>query len=175
MHKIFLLHRSITFTICIKPSCINHFSLFFSLFKSPLIFLGWSYIIFVLVSIGFAFSRSKALASPINDIIQQIQGYPEHNKKLLDIKTNNSDIASLIENYNRLIHRIENLHAINMRQEKEKMQVEYEALLSQINPHFLFNALDCLRGMALKYKARDLSLSIRSLSLMLQYLSLIHI
>ena len=48
--------------------------------------------------------------------------------------------------------RIENLHAINMRQEKEKMQVEYEALLSQINPHFLFNALDCLRGMALKYK-----------------------
>ena len=148
---------------------VNHFSLFFSLFKSPLIFLGWSYIIFVLVSIGFAFSRSKALASPINDIIQQIQGYPEHNKKLLDIKTNNSDIASLIENYNRLIHRIENLHAINMRQEKEKMQVEYEALLSQINPHFLFNALDCLRGMALKYKARDLSLSIRSLSLMLQY------
>ena len=89
------------------------------MFKSPLIFLGWSYIIFVLVSIGFAFSRSKALASPINDIIQQIQGYPEHNKKLLDIKTNNSDIASLIENYNRLIHRIENLHAINMRQEKK--------------------------------------------------------
>ena len=148
---------------------VNHLSLFFSLFKNSFLFLGISYVICVLVSIGFAFSRSKALASPINEIIEQIQGYSEHNKKLLEIKTNNTDIASLVENYNRLIRRIENLHEINISNEKEKMRVEYKALLSQINPHFLFNSLDCMRGMALKYKARDLSLTIRSLSLMLQY------
>ena len=148
---------------------VNHLSLFFSLFKDSFLFLGISYVICVLVSIGFAFSRSKALASPINEIIEQIQGYSEQNKKLLEIKTNNTDIASLVENYNRLIRRIENLHETNIRQEKEKMRVEYKALLSQINPHFLFNSLDCMRGVALKYKARDLSLTIRSLSLMLQY------
>lgn len=148
---------------------VNHLSLFFSLFKDSFLFLGISYVICVLVSIGFAFSRSKALASPINEIIEQIQGYSGNNKKLLEIKTNNTDIASLVENYNRLIRRIENLHEINIRNEKEKMRVEYKALLTQINPHFLFNSLDCMRGMALKYKARDLSLTIRSLSLMLQY------
>lgn len=85
---------------------VNHVSLFFSLFKNSFLFLGFSYVIFVLISIGFAFFRSKALASPINEIIEQIQSYSEHNKKLLEIKTNNTDIASLIENYNRLIRRI---------------------------------------------------------------------
>ncbi len=147
---------------------VDYFSLFITLFKDLFIVIGISGIIVTVLWVFLAYLRSKALASPINEIIEQINGYPEH-KELLDIRTDNVDVALLVENYNRLIHRIERLHEQNIRQEKEKLNVEYEALLSQINPHFLFNVLDGLRGMAVKYRAQDISLTVRSLSLMLQY------
>ena len=147
---------------------VDHFSLFITLFKDSFLIIGLSGIIVTAFWIYLAYFRSKALASPINEIIEQINEYPEH-KELLDIRTDNVDVALLVENYNRLIRRIEHLHEQNIRQEKEKLKVEYEALLAQINPHFLFNVLDGLRGMAVKYRAQDISLTVRSLSLMLQY------
>lgn len=147
---------------------VDYFSLFITLFKDLFIVIGISGIMVTVLWVFLAYFRSKALASPINEIIGQINGYPEH-KELLDIRTDNGDVALLVENYNRLIRRIERLHEQNIKQEKEKLKVEYEALLSQINPHFLFNVLDGLRGMAVKYRARDISLTVRSLSLMLQY------
>lgn len=147
---------------------VDHFSLFITLFKDSFIVIGASGVIVTALWVYLAYFRSKELASPIKEIIDRINAYPEH-KEPIDIRTNNVDVALLVENYNRLIHRIEHLHEQNIKQEKEKMKVEYEALLAQINPHFLFNVLDGLRGMAVKYRAQDISLTVRSLSLMLQY------
>lgn len=52
--------------------------------------------------------------------------------------------------------------------EKEKATVELQALMSQVNPHFLFNSLTVLYGLSLK-KSSDTSDAIMKLSDILRY------
>ncbi|MBQ6559358.1 MAG: sensor histidine kinase [Erysipelotrichaceae bacterium] len=53
--------------------------------------------------------------------------------------------------------------------ELEKRKEQLNALQSQINPHFLYNTLDTIRGMALERDCKDVSDVVASLSSMFKY------
>jgi len=68
------------------------------------------------------------------------------------------EIGSLMDNYNRMADRMNSLidTAYRCRLKEQKMDIarqnaELMALYSQINPHFLFNTLECVRSMARHY------------------------
>lgn len=72
------------------------------------------------------------------DPIQEIQGTDE--------------IANLMENYNRMLRRLQELIQIVYKDQLERQEMdlarqnaEIQALHSQINPHFLFNVLESIR------------------------------
>ena len=50
-----------------------------------------------------------------------------------------------------------------------KKQAEIKALQNQINPHFLYNTLDCIRGMAIEYGANNIEEMTKALSGMFRY------
>ena len=50
-----------------------------------------------------------------------------------------------------------------------KKQAEIKALQNQINPHFLYNTLDCIRGMAIEQGADNIEEMTRALSGMFRY------
>lgn len=50
-----------------------------------------------------------------------------------------------------------------------KKQAEIKALQNQINPHFLYNTLDCIRGMAIEQGAANIEEMTRALSGMFRY------
>ena len=50
-----------------------------------------------------------------------------------------------------------------------KKQAEIKALQNQINPHFLYNTLDCIRGMAIEQGADNIEEMMRALSGMFRY------
>lgn len=50
-----------------------------------------------------------------------------------------------------------------------KKQAEIKALQNQINPHFLYNTLDCIRGMAIEQGADNIEEMTRALSRMFRY------
>lgn len=50
-----------------------------------------------------------------------------------------------------------------------KKQAEVKALQNQINPHFLYNTLDCIRGMAIEQGADNIEEMTRALSGMFRY------
>lgn len=50
-----------------------------------------------------------------------------------------------------------------------KKQAEIKALQNQINPHFLYNTLDCIRGMAIEQGADNIEEMTRALSVMFRY------
>ena len=58
------------------------------------------------------------------------------------------EVELLAGNYNRMIRRIKELLAEIQDQEKTLRQTELNALVSQINPHFLYNTLDTIVWMA---------------------------
>jgi len=63
-------------------------------------------------------------------------------------KASNQEMSLLIEQFNSMSNGILELITKNEEAEKEKRQLEIEALQSQINPHFLFNTLNTVKWMA---------------------------
>ncbi len=70
----------------------------------------------------------------------------------MDISSSKDEIGDLVENYNLMVAQIDNMTGVVfkekiMRQEYElaKQRAELQALHSQINPHFIFNALESIR------------------------------
>ena len=79
-----------------------------------------------------------------------------------------SDLNMLFDNMKTLMLRESNAQLV-------KKQAELDALQSQINPHFLYNTLESIRGQAIEYGMKDIEIMTRSLSKLFRYLSLIHI
>jgi len=86
------------------------------------------------------------------------------------------ELQELANGINRTLDSVEDAY----RKEHEAQNKLYQAMLeqnvarlhayrSQINPHFLFNTLECMRSMARHYKAKPLEGLVRSLSLMFRY------
>lgn len=70
----------------------------------------------------------------------------------MDLSPSKDEIGELVENYNLMVAQIDNMTGVVfkekiMRQEYElaKQRAELQALHSQINPHFIFNALESIR------------------------------
>lgn len=82
---------------------------------------------------------------------------------------NQGEITTLYTSFNHMIDRIHDLiHGVNIAQKREK-EAEMMALQAQINPHFLYNTLDSVNWMAMKYGASDIQSMVISLSRMLRY------
>lgn len=58
------------------------------------------------------------------------------------------ELATLIRQHNDMLINLERLTERNLRVEAEKRESEIKALRSQINPHFLFNALNTIKWMS---------------------------
>lgn len=108
------------------------------LFTGGLLFLA-------VVMLGVMFTRR--LSTPMSDLEQ---GMSEIEKLAFVSVRKNSfyEVELLADNYNRMIERIRRLMEEISDKEKTLRQAELSALISQINPHFLYNTLDTIIWMA---------------------------
>ena len=60
----------------------------------------------------------------------------------IEVGTNVCEIESLINHYNRMVERIQELFQELEKRQKDVRNSEFAALQAQINPHFLYNTLD---------------------------------
>lgn len=77
----------------------------------------------------------------------------------------NHMLSRLTESQRQEMENMEKIHQLEM----YKMQAEMLALRSQINPHFLFNTLGCVIGMAMHYRVEPLEQIVTALSDSLHY------
>jgi two-component system sensor histidine kinase YesM len=74
------------------------------------------------------------------------------------------EVGTLYQDYNALISRLQQLLKENDEIGQELVSMEYEALQSQINPHFLYNTLDMINWLALSGRSEELTQVVRSLA-----------
>ena len=91
----------------------------------------------------------------------------------LDIRIDSSrqtgEMKTLYQSFNYMMDMIGDLiQEVYVAKIREK-QSELAALQAQINPHFLYNTLDSINWMAIRYGARDIQKMVVSLATMLRY------
>lgn len=123
------------------------------------------YIIFLIMAFVLAISLSSSIAGRLSKIVRKMNVQKEHKTpdKIVD-ENGKDEIGQLVDNYNDMIERINNLME-TQRVTAEKLKVsEVNALQAQINPHFLYNMLDMINWLSKAGKTAQASKSITTLS-----------
>lgn len=113
------------------------------LFEAVLLTGGLLFIAVLLIGILF----TRRLSTPMADLERGMNEI----EKLAEVRVRKNsfyEVELLAGNYNRMIHRIRVLMDEISDKEKTLRHAELNALVSQINPHFLYNTLDTIVWMA---------------------------
>ncbi|MGF7141908.1 two-component system sensor histidine kinase YesM [Anaerotaenia torta] len=134
----------------------------------------------VLVSIviltGFGVYMVSSITRPLDQITHALDSIGSGNRKYrVNVSEKNefgiiSDrINAMLDNINHMNHRIFDMQS--KLYEKELMQKESEMLTlqSQINPHFLYNTLECIRAIAVIHNIREIPVITTSMSKIFRY------
>ena len=113
------------------------------LFEAVLLTGGLLFIAVLLIGILF----TRRLSTPMADLERGMNEI-EKLAKVRVRKNSFYEVELLAGNYNRMIHRIRVLMDEISDKEKTLRHAELNALVSQINPHFLYNTLDTIVWMA---------------------------
>lgn len=122
----------------------------------------------LLLAVILSFFFSIKITKPIIQLAKSMKEVDEN----LNIKIKNSykgEVAILYNSYNYMMNRIRSLiQDVYITKIKQK-DAELKALEAQINPHFLYNTLDSINWMAMKYRATEISEMVTALASLLRY------
>ena len=125
-------------------------------------------ILFALLSLFYlayiAFAVHHIIIRPIHKLNQEIESIDyEHDKPQIRTSLKN-EIGSIASHVNALLERVFSLNQRNIasqarlyEMELSKKQTQLYAYQSQINPHFLYNMLQCMRGISLMHGIQEVA------------------
>ncbi|MDQ0112793.1 sensor histidine kinase [Paenibacillus harenae] len=116
------------------------------------------------------------ILKPVKSLLDFVKSYAKSGGRRRFNIVYHNEIGVLADNLNKMLDDIDMLSSdvqIAQKQMYEaeivKKQMEIAAYRNQINPHFLYNTLECIRAMAFYYKADDIADISASLSNMFRY------
>ncbi|WP_235182870.1 sensor histidine kinase [Gracilibacillus boraciitolerans] len=143
-------------------------SLYQSANEVGLINIGFGLIGLALVIMATFFVSFK-ITSPIRVLVQSIQQIDKDNMQVPFKSLGNDEIGMLGDRFKQMIERINRLINRELKLEIENKANQLKVLQSQINPHFLYNALQSIGTLALKSNAPKVYALITQLSKIMRY------
>ncbi|MEH7493503.1 sensor histidine kinase [Neobacillus niacini] len=126
-----------------------------------------SIIITVLLSIYMSVKTTK----PIIQLVDAMKEVSENNFEV-HIRTDRNDEIGLLEkNFTTMVYRIKELIEKEYKSEIATKEAQFKALQAQINPHFLYNTLQLVGGMAVARNTTTIYSIIGALSDMFRYIT----
>ncbi|HIT89129.1 MAG TPA: histidine kinase [Candidatus Merdenecus merdavium] len=126
-------------------------------------------LILTLLCLIVSFYAISFQLTPLSQLKEQM-GKVIHGNLDVEVKTNGSqdEIGILANIFNEMVHKLKKLiQEIKDKQERENA-LQYEMLLAQINPHFLFNTLNSIKWMSVAAHTDNITSSITSLGRLLE-------
>ena len=126
-------------------------------------------IIAVLASVVCSVVYSKAISRPIRDLSEEMKTITLNEYSGSTLESREDEIGILQDSFNHMITRNKELIAQQYQAKLEKLNAQLRALQAQINPHFMYNTLQVIGGMALEKDAPEVYSVTLALSDILRY------
>ena len=132
-------------------------------------FITWLVVGMVFFMLAAILLMYQSITRPLSDLGKAMKTVQDENFETQLDSDRRDEIGSLNESFNFMVNKI-NLLIREVYQEKlAQKNAEIEALQAQINPHFLYNALDSVNWMLIDRGEMDISEIIVSLGKLMQY------
>jgi len=102
----------------------------------------------ILCSILLTFLISSSISTPLHRLTESMKQVSAGNLHVRIQDDGNDEIGFLTGKFNAMIGQIEDLIEHTKQEQIQKREIELQMLQAQINPHFLFNTLNCLKWTA---------------------------
>ena len=102
----------------------------------------------VLVIAAALFLSASGIAGQVQKFIIKLRQTTEINQNAYVEVTSSDEFRELADVYNAMLNRIDTLIQQVYKQQLLMKDAQIEALQAQINPHFLYNTLDCINSLA---------------------------
>lgn len=89
------------------------------------------------------------LMRPIEDLACAMKDVEDKKFETIQNTSKAREIYKVVDTYNHMVKKIEELIHDVKKKEQEKRYIEYQVLQAQINPHFIYNTLDSIKWFAL--------------------------
>ena len=126
-------------------------------------------IIAVLASIVCSVVYSKAISRPIRELSEEMKTITLNEYSGSTLESREDEIGILQDSFNHMITRNKELIAQQYQAKLEKRNAQLRALQAQINPHFMYNTLQVIGGMALEKDAPEVYSVTLALSDIMRY------
>lgn len=128
-------------------------------------------LISIILTIVLSIIVSNQVAKPIVALSKKMEHVEENNFRVKIDTSRSDEIGNLHRKYKEMVDRIRDLIEKDYKREMQNRDAQFLALQSQINPHFLYNTLQVISGMALKKNAKELYEMTQRLALMFRYIT----
>lgn len=125
--------------------------------RSPLIIVYLFSGVLILILAWFCYRNFLVRMHRVDQFITGVINRPEHRMK----EERMDEIGSIVHNLNQMLDDKETMNREVQKSQQRvyemelsRKQLQIQAYQNQINPHFLYNTFDCIRGMAL-YKGEE--------------------
>ncbi len=120
-------------------------------------------IIYVIITLGLALAFSIKVTEPIIRMMKVMKKAENGNLDVRVTMTGKDEIGQLGTSFNTMISETKSLIEKLIEEERQKKEIELEALHAQINPHFLYNTLNTIKWMAKIQGAKSISSAVTAL------------
>ncbi|MBN2657640.1 MAG: histidine kinase [Spirochaetales bacterium] len=123
----------------------------------------------VLASLIVALILSRTITKPLHQLYLGMQQVGRGDFSPHYPSTKYKELSFLITRFQTMVSEVNELIETVVAKENESAEAKFHALQAQINPHFLYNTLDVIRGLALSEGNEDISGMTLALSRLFRY------
>lgn len=134
------------FTPIYMISLVTYNSIYGTIDIAYLIMVILAFLVTLIVGLISVHNINK-IVSPIKDLSAQMKTYKQADN-VTSVSQETNEVFELEQSFQEMVDRIETLIAKQEEDSETKRKLELESLQTQINPHFLYNALDSIAWMS---------------------------